>query len=77
MTTAAGAPGGADEKPKSRRPDGPRDFFGRPLPPKPAATAAPAATVSSPSKVPPGLRYKFHEGITNAVRRPVYIKDLL
>ena len=26
---------------------------------------------------PPAVMYKFHEGFTNAVRRPVYMRDLI
>eukprot|EP00698_Gefionella_okellyi_P001313 TRINITY_DN11256_c0_g1_i1.p1 TRINITY_DN11256_c0_g1~~TRINITY_DN11256_c0_g1_i1.p1 ORF type:complete len:698 (+),score=179.72 TRINITY_DN11256_c0_g1_i1:24-2117(+) len=55
------------------------DFFGRPKVPtqKQLAKAAAAPTDESPSKARYLLRYRFHEGFTNAVRRPVYLRDLL
>jgi len=57
-----------------------RDFFGRPIvvAPKPVQPEfVPSTQVgASPQKVAL-LRFKFHEGITNAVRRPVYLQDML
>jgi hypothetical protein len=47
-----------------------RDMFGRPLPPKPSRKRA-AAEGGGPL-----LRFKFHEGLTNAVRRTVRVQDL-
>ena len=59
----------------------PRDFFGRPIqlaPESSTATANPSISAPPPVKTE-GTKvwYKFNEGFSNAVRKPVSIKDLL
>eukprot|EP00002_Diphylleia_rotans_P029877 TRINITY_DN6105_c0_g1_i1.p1 TRINITY_DN6105_c0_g1~~TRINITY_DN6105_c0_g1_i1.p1 ORF type:complete len:903 (-),score=198.56 TRINITY_DN6105_c0_g1_i1:40-2748(-) len=59
----------------------PRDFFGRPINPRTPSPekGAPTGSASSAAstKTRPPVLYRFQEGFTNAVRRPVYLRDLL
>ncbi|KAI9188265.1 Chromosome transmission fidelity protein 18 [Blastocladiella emersonii ATCC 22665] len=58
-----------------------RDFFGRPIVrPEPTATQlerANARVSGHPELRVAAVRYKFHEGYSNAVRKPVYMRSLL
>ena len=51
------------------------DMFGRPVAKK-AARKRQATSEASPA-ARSSVRVKFHEGVTNAVRRTVYVSDLL
>ncbi|KAJ1505486.1 hypothetical protein HMI56_001107 [Coelomomyces lativittatus] len=56
----------------------PRDFFGRPLPTSTSLPTHHPLTSSVPMTLPPPrIHLKFNEGFSNAVRKPVYLKDLL
>eukprot|EP00727_Mastigamoeba_balamuthi_P010826 m51a1_g6366 hypothetical protein (813) ;mRNA; f:116492-119425 len=61
-----------------------KDFFGRPIVRQQAAATASspakgssAGPRTSPARAVAPVRYKFHEGHTNAVRRKIYVKDLM
>lgn len=70
----------------AKRPAGKRDFFGRIIPVNPVNPTHPADPTDRPSaleRTSPSRRadavrlwYRHHEGFTNAVRRPLRIKDL-
>lgn len=53
-----------------------RDFFGRVITDA-AARDASAGPLAAPSPVSRTVRFQFHEGFTNAIRRPVYLDDFL
>lgn len=40
-------------------------------------TAVDGASCDGPAKPSSAVRFKYHEGLTNAVRRTVYVKDFL
>lgn len=59
-----------------------KDFFGRPIEDKPEVTAPPTTSQKKrPSPIAarqlPAVRFRFQEGFTNAVRRKLFIADLL
>lgn len=52
-----------------------KDFFGRPVVPK--TPAAEMQTAGTPRQSPQGrIWFKFNEGFTNAIRRPLRLRDL-
>lgn len=56
-----------------------RDFFGRPVERKPPPEGVGETVAAPPAPAPaaPAMRYKFNAGFTNAVRRPVYMREFL
>ena len=59
----------------AQEPAGRLDMFGRPVAKK-AARKRQATSEASPA-ARSSVRVKFHEGVTNAVRRTVYVSALL
>ena len=56
-----------------------RDMFGRPITKKKGGALGKrsAGVMSSPAIVQAPYRFKYHEGVTDAVRRTVRVRDLM